>query len=76
MDREKSIRSVMEKVEDIILSFLGPLAIVFGYYVTDPECFRVVAFDENGKATSIEEKSKEPEVKLCSDGVVFLSRRS
>lgn len=36
-------------------------ATVFGYYVTDPERFGVVAFDENGKVTSIEEKPKKPQ---------------
>ena len=29
-------------------------AMVFGYYVPDPERFGVVAFDENGRVTSIE----------------------
>lgn len=31
-------------------------ASIFGYYVTDPERFGIMAFDENGKVTSVEEK--------------------
>ncbi len=35
-------------------------ATVFGYYVTDPERYGVVEFDESGKAISLEEKPKVP----------------
>jgi glucose-1-phosphate thymidylyltransferase len=46
-------------------------ASVFGYRVKDPERYGVVAFDAEGRATSIEEKPKAPKSKWAVTGLYF-----
>jgi glucose-1-phosphate thymidylyltransferase len=48
-------------------------ATVFGYYVTDPERYGVVEFNDKGKAISLEEKPKEPKSNYAVTGLYFYS---
>ncbi len=46
-------------------------ATVFGYYVSDPERFGVVEFNDSGKVISIEEKPKQPKSHYAVTGLYF-----
>ena len=46
-------------------------ATVFGYYVTNPQDFGVVEFDENRKVISLEEKPQNPKSNYAVPGLYF-----
>ena len=46
-------------------------AVVFGYFVNDPERYGVVEFDNKGNAISLEEKPKSPKSNYAVSGLYF-----
>ena len=64
-------------LEDLVTGAAGLTkgAIVFGYQVSDPERYGVVAFDDGGRAISIEEKPKTPRSNYAVTGLYFYDNR-
>ncbi len=50
-------------------------ATIFGYYVSDPQRFGIVEFDECGKAVSLEEKPEYPKSNYAVTGLYFYDNR-
>ena len=46
-------------------------ALVFGYYVNDPERYGVAEFDEDGRVLSLEEKPSDPRSNYAVTGLYF-----
>ncbi len=46
-------------------------ATIFGYYVSDPERFGIVEFDDDGRVISVEEKPKNPKSNYAITGLYF-----
>ncbi len=46
-------------------------ALIFGYYVNDPQRYGVAEFDKNGNVISIEEKPEKPKSKYAVTGLYF-----
>ncbi len=49
-------------------------AVIFGYYVNDPERYGVVEFNDKGKAISIEEKPAKPKTNYAVPGLYFYDK--
>ena len=65
MDYQKYLKESVQEVEN------NQNAVVFGYYVNDPERYGVVDFDINGAASSIKEKPKDPKSNYAVSGLYF-----
>lgn len=63
-----NFRSILEEAAE-----LQDGAMVFGYYVNDPERYGVVEFNPEGKVVSIEEKPEHPRSNYAVTGLYFYS---
>ena len=63
----KQLKKCVRKVKE------NQTAIVFGYYVNDPERYGVPEFDQNGTIISVEEKPEKPKSRYAITGILKFS---
>ena len=64
--------NLREKLQDTAAEVVSNNnAVVFGYFVNDPERYGVVEFDNQGNAISLEEKPKKPKSNYAVSGLYF-----
>ncbi|MCR9081552.1 MAG: glucose-1-phosphate thymidylyltransferase RfbA [Cyclobacteriaceae bacterium] len=62
---QNTLKNAVRKVQE------ERLAVVFGYYVEDPQRYGVAEFDHDGKVLSIEEKPSQPKSNYAVVGLYF-----
>jgi len=63
------LKSLLKKSIEIVN--INNKAVIFGYYVDDPERYGIVTFDDNYNIVSIKEKPKSPESNYAVVGLYF-----
>ena len=61
----KRLKNTVQKVNN------NKNAVIFGYYVNDPERYGVVTFDKDGEVISIKEKPSNPKSNYAVSGLYF-----
>lgn len=64
-----SLTELLRRAANKVQSESG--AVVFGYYVDEPQRYGVIEFDKEGNALSIEEKPKKPKSSYAVTGLYF-----
>lgn len=62
-------------LKDAVRNAADGSATIFGYYVSDPERFGIVEFDQALRVLSIEEKPEKPKSNYCVTGLYFYDGR-